>query len=63
MNKNSYNVINDRLNCSFNPLTFIKLRFWPLKKKKLQNDPLSFTSVAVLALNVNFDSVYADVAP
>ena len=38
-----------RLNCSFNPLTFTKLRFWPPKKKKLQNGPLSFASVAVLA--------------
>ena len=37
-----------RLNCSFYPLTFTKLRFWSLKKK-LQNDPLSFASVVVLA--------------
>jgi len=36
------------LNCSFSPLTFSKLRFWP-PKKKLQNSPLSFATVAVLA--------------
>jgi len=47
------------LNCSFNPLTFTKLRFW--SPKKIQNGPLSLA--AVLAPNVNFDSVYADVAP
>jgi len=34
-----------------------------LRKKILQNRPLSFPFVAVLAPKVNFDSVYADVAP
>ena len=51
-----------RFNCSFNPLTFTKLRFWSLRKK-LQNGPLCFASVTVLTPNVNFDSVNADVAP
>jgi len=37
-----------RLNCSFNPLTFTKLRFWP-RKKKLQNGPLYFAYVTVLS--------------
>ena len=49
-------------NCSFSPLTFSKLRFWPLRKK-LQNSPLSFATVAVLAPKADIDSVYADVAP
>jgi len=35
-------------NSSFSPLTFPKLRFCPLRKK-LQNRPLSFATVAVLA--------------
>ena len=52
-----------RLNCSFSPLTFSKLRFWPPKKKKLQNSLLSFAPVAVLAPKADIDSVYADVAP
>jgi len=38
--------------CNFGPL-----------RKKLQNRPLSFASVTVLAPKTNFDSVYADVAP
>jgi len=38
-------------------------RFWPPKKKKLQNSPLSFATVVVLAPKVDIDSVYADVAP
>ena len=37
------------LNSSFHPLTFTKLWFWPPKKKKLQNRPLSFATVAALA--------------
>ena len=41
--------VENRLNCSFSPLTFSKFQFWPLKKKKLQNSPLSFATVAVLA--------------
>jgi len=41
-------VIKNWLNSSFRPLTFTKLRFWPSKKKKLQNCPLSFATVAVL---------------
>jgi len=41
-------IIIFRLNCSFSLLTFPKLRFWPLRKK-LQNNPLSFATVAVLA--------------
>jgi len=56
-------IIYIRLNCSFSPLTFSKLRFWPPKEKKLQNNPLSFALVAVLAPKVDIDSVYADVAP
>ena len=52
-----------RLNCSFSPLTFSKLRFWPPKKKKLQNSLLSFAPVAVLAPKADIHSVYADVAP
>ena len=51
-----------RLNCSFSLLTFSKLRFWPLRKKQ-QNSPLSFATVAVLAPKADIDSVYADVAP
>jgi len=38
-----------RLNSNFRPLTFMKLRFWSPKKKKLQNRPLSFAPMAVLA--------------
>jgi len=34
-------AIRKMLNCSFIPLTFPKLRFWP-HRKKLQNSPLSF---------------------
>jgi len=52
-----------RFNCSFSPLTFSKLRFWSPKKKKLQNNLLSFALVAVLAPKADIDSVYADVAP
>ena len=37
------------LNSIFCPLTFTKLQFWPPKKKKLQNCPISFATVAVLA--------------
>jgi len=51
-----------KFNCSFSPLIFSKLRFWP-PKKKIQNSPLSFAPVAVLALKADIDSVYADVAP
>jgi len=51
-----------RLNCSFSPLTFPKLRFWPLKKKKTKQS-LSFAIVTVLAPKTDIDSVYADVAP
>ena len=36
------------LNCGLSPLTFLKLRFWPLRKI-IQNSPLSFATVAVLA--------------
>ena len=43
-----------RLNNSFCPLTFTKLRFWPLKRKKLQNRPLSFATVEVLAPQSQF---------
>ena len=50
-------------NNSFSPLTFPKLRFWPPKEKKLQNRPLSFALMTVLASKSNFDKVYADVAP
>jgi len=32
-------VYKKKLNCSFNQLTFIKLWFWPLRRKKLQNSP------------------------
>jgi len=39
----------NRLNCSFSPLTFPKLRFWPPKKKNYKTAPLSFATVAVLA--------------
>jgi len=28
-----------RLNCSFSPLTFPKLRFWPPKKKNYKTAP------------------------
>jgi len=41
-------VDNFRLNSSFRPLTFSKLRFWPPKKKSYKT-PLSFALVAVLA--------------
>jgi len=45
----NYNfIIISRLNSSFSPLTFPKLWFWHFKKK-LQNRPLSFATVAVLA--------------
>ena len=50
------------LNSNFGPPTFTKLRFWP-PKKKLQNRPLSFAIITVLAPKANFDSVYADMAP
>ena len=52
-----------RINCRFSPITFPKLRFWPPKKKKKQNSPLSFATVAVLAPKTDIDSVYVDVAP
>jgi len=42
-------MLKKRLNSSFLPLTFTKLPFWPPKKKKLQNRPLNFAAVAVLA--------------
>jgi len=32
-------VINKRFNCSFSPLTFSKLRFWPPKKKTTKQPP------------------------
>jgi len=41
------NMKESRLNSSFNPLTFTKLRFWLLKKKTTKRF-LSFASVAVL---------------
>jgi len=46
----------------FQPVNFYKVAILT-PKKKLQNGPLSFASVVVLAPNANFDSVYADVAP
>ena len=55
-------IIKYRLNSSFSPLTFSKLRFWS-PKKKTTKPPLSFAPVAVLAPKANFDSVYTDVAP
>jgi len=39
---------NKRLNSSFHPLTFTKLRFWPPKDKNTK-PPLSFATVGVLA--------------
>ena len=47
-------------NNSFSPLSFKKFRFWP-PKKKLQNRPLSFSLVPVLAPYTNFDLINADV--
>jgi len=32
-------LIFKRLNCSFSPLTFLKLRFWPPKKKNYKTAP------------------------
>jgi len=41
--------LNKRFNSSFTSLTFLELRFWSSKKKRLQNRTLSFATVAVLA--------------
>jgi len=32
-------LLNKRLNCSFNPLTFTKLQFWLLRKKNYKTTP------------------------
>ena len=34
-----FHSINIWLNCSFSPLTFSKLRFWPPKKKTTKQPP------------------------
>jgi len=47
-------MITFRFNSSFNPLTFLKLRFWPPKKKNYKTAPCICGSFGPKA---NFDSV------
>jgi len=55
-------LLNTRLKCTFHPLSFKKLRFWPPMNKNDNFGPLRFSPFAIIVLLVNFDSVNAYVA-